>query len=619
MNSQDIDTLLVALRDAETCCRGSAEASAELERKYEAANQYLFWNWDFLSQRNAFRVANARAMRIRRPRVLMGRYRVDTLNYQTLPLLRNADVMFLSLYGDRPARRDAVVADIRRCDFAHLLSALPYGYAPDLYFDYQVCASETFIRGIEDAPFPTVASLCHMFRTLKIERIAGMFDFVLPVSRRFGELLAATVPREKIVDLPFGLSWGSFDHVIADPGENAPRDIDVLLSFDAAGVAYGPYRERTIELFERAKSRLGGRYSFVRATGLKKSEYVALLARSKIVLNVVGINGPYNYRTCEAINAGALLMQYDARYATGPQYIEEYFSPDGEIVLFDETDFLPKLKALLADPMRIRRIARSGSARLRSQYSYDALYRRLFEVLRTADAAGLVSRRIKKRDAAKNRLLALLQCEGIPYFVASDADLADLLAATDGEPCALLLPLYAGLSPEHRRLLRAAVSVAPDAGDDDAAADLAFYDAAFSAIAAPSFVDRFNHLLLCAGAGRPDAAGMRQLAESLQAPTLRLDDAEIVRISRKGPPLADAVAMLKADRIVLNLGCLLAAGDAGARSDAARDYMAIRLYGILAAAAPDGDVWRHAAAAVFARHPIADTTATHADVIPLAS
>ena len=34
-----------------------------------------------------------------------------------------------------------------------------------------------------------------------------------------------------------------------------------------------------------------------------------LLQRSKISINVVGINGPFNYRSCEIVNAGALLFQ----------------------------------------------------------------------------------------------------------------------------------------------------------------------------------------------------------------------------------------------------------------------------------------------------------------------
>jgi hypothetical protein len=618
MDGQEIDGLLTALREAEICCRGSAEGLAQLERRYEEANQYLYWNRDYLSQRNAFRVVNAWAMKVRRPRVLMGRYPVDTLNYQTWPLLRNADVVFLSMYGNRPKRRDAIAVDVRKGDFANILSYLPSGYTPDLYFDYQVCASETFIRGLEEAPFPTVASLCHMFRTHKIERIAGMFDYLLPVSRRFSELLAKTVPGEKIVDLPFGLSWGSFDQIVPNPGECAPRDIDVLLSFNTDGVAYGPYRERMIDLFERARNRLGGRYNFVRVSGLPKLEYLALLARSKIVLNVVGINGPYNYRTCEAINAGALLMQYDARYTTGPQYIDDYFSPGDEIVLFDETDFLPKLEALLADPGRIRQIARRANVRLCSQYSYDALYRRLFEFLRHADTGAQRALRIRNFAATENRLLALLQCDGVPNLAASNADIIELLAMRDGKTCALLLPLYPGLTPEHRRLLRLTLSVADVADGGETEADRAFYDAAFAAIAAPSAVDRFNYLLLSAGSGRPDFAGIQRHAALLQSPHLCLDAADIVRICRKGPRLADAVAMLRADRIVLNLGCLLAVGDARARSDAARDYMLIRLYDILAQGAPDGDVWRRAAAAVFARHPIA-VAAAPADVLPLAS
>jgi hypothetical protein len=619
MSDQSIDKLLAALRDAEACCRDDGDALAALERKYEDAGRLLCGNADFLAQRNVFRIANAPAMRIRRPKILLGRYYVGQPNFQSLPLMQNADVVFLSLYGYTTDRRDAVSVDVHQHDLGTVLSLLPQGFAPDFYFDYQVCASETFLRGLEDAPFPTVASVCHMLRALKIERIAEMFDFLLPVSRRFGELLDGVVPREKIVDLPFGLSWGSFDFIFSTLGEDVPRDIDVLLSFGPDRLmGYGPHRARTIALFEQAMARLGGRYKFVRAVGLSKVDYMTMLKRSRIVLNAVSLNGPYNYRTCEVLNAGALLMQYDARYATGSQYFEEYFVPGEEFVPFDETDFFVKLEALLADPARSRAIAKRGNARLCTQYSYQALHRRLLDHVRKADLNVLSGRRLKQRAAAKNRLYALLQCDGAPHLTVSNADMTELLSISDRESYALLLPLYPGLGTEFRRELRRAAGI--DVADR-AQADLAFYDTVFAAIGIPSAVDRFNHLLLCAGCGRLDLADVQRLIGLLQSPELVLDRRDIARIWRKGAPAGeDATDAVNAEKVVLNLGCLLAGDDVAARSAAARDYMLIRLYGLLAANVPDGQMWRRAVARIFASHPITEyDEEIRREALPLAS
>lgn len=612
----EAERMKMALRRFEADCGDDEVKLAALEQEYERLCRELGDPPFLLEQRNAFRVAHAWAMNIKRPHVLYGRHLIEESNFQSMPMLQYADVSFLSLYGGRSDRGDVVSVDITTQDFGAVLKALPRGFRPDVYFDFQVCSSQTFIRGLETAPFPSVASLCHMFEAMKIERICGLFDYVLPLSRRFSELLATRIPRQKLIDLPFGLSWGSFEHMFLPP--KAARDIDVLLSFDGAGDStYGPYRKIVCDLFERAQARFGRRYRFVKATGIDKDDYLALLQRSRIVLNAVGVHGPYNYRTCEAISAGATLMQYDARYVTGPQGIEDYYTPDEDIVLFDASSFEAKLEALLADPSSTAAIAARADARQRAQYSYRALYDRLFDIVLNDDEAKRLARRTAAHDAARTRLEVYLDCKGVPYLPVSFDDLVDVLNASEVPPLALLMALYPGLQPELQERFRRML-IGPDTpAIDAAAADLAFYDATMAAIEAPSPVDWFNHAFLCAARGRIDADAVRGIVEMLRAPALSLDDRAMVRVCRRDiPPETAPAAVRQAELRVLNMGWLMAGADTVRRQAAVRDYMLIRLYGFLAQA--EGGCWTRDADDILARYPLAVEDSA-AERLPLAS
>ena len=136
-----------------------------------------------------------------------------------------------------------------------------------------------------------------------------LFDFVLPVGECFSEGLS--YQSSEVLNLPFGLNWASFD--IDSKKLDKTRDIDVSLTFSQTeDPAYGNLRNEVIELIEKIKQK-NPNLKISTNSGLEKKHTSEILKRSKkkkkISLNVVGVNGPYNYRTCEIINSGALLFQ----------------------------------------------------------------------------------------------------------------------------------------------------------------------------------------------------------------------------------------------------------------------------------------------------------------------
>ncbi len=327
-----------------------------------------------------FRLRHLSCLPRTRTRVILGGTGNEVFpNLHAIPLLRVADVISLTTNETRPEETERLHFDLFAQRLPDLVGRMPDGFSADLFFDHQVENGHLIPLGLEDAPCPTVAAICHMVQIPAIAHACRLFDIVLPLSRRFSPRLRS-LGAGHLVELPFGLNWASFDHVLA-PGET--REVDVALTFDdGVHPVYADHRRRTHEIVERVRRSSGGRFRFVTATGLARRDYFALLRSSRIVLNVAGIHGPYNYRTCEAMNAGALLLQYRGDGHPVRTEIGDYFEDGKELVGFGFDDLEETLLHYLEHPGEAERIARAGAAKLRREYGYERLYQRLFAEVR---------------------------------------------------------------------------------------------------------------------------------------------------------------------------------------------------------------------------------------------
>ena len=185
----------------------------------------------------------------------------------------------------------------------------------------------------------------------------------------------------EVLNLPFGLNWASFD--IDSKKLDKTRDIDVSLTFtQTEDPAYGNLRNEVIELIEKIKQKNPNLKISINS-GLEKKQYFEILKRSKISLNVVGVNGPYNYRTCEIINSGALLFQINHCAKGIKLNPEETFIDQEEFILFTLDNLESKIVQYLSNNSERERIVQAGIKKLETECTYEKGFLSIIKKSRT--------------------------------------------------------------------------------------------------------------------------------------------------------------------------------------------------------------------------------------------
>jgi hypothetical protein len=382
LSPEGVQNLLQNLCEAEV--RAAAPEMDRLEAQYRQLMMAAPTSVEVLVAYNQFRLRQGSRLAHRRPKVLLG-FLNDSIfpNFHSIPLLKVADVVSLSTQPVESDRIDRLHYRPFEDRMPDILERLPDGFVPDLYWDNQVEHGHVIPRGLNEAPFPVAAGLCHVFLAPTLAHISRLFDLLAPVSRTFIPRLQS-MAQGTVVDIPFGANWASFQALMSPKWE---KTVDVALTFADPGpcAVYGDLRSRLLSAIEEFERKYGHRFKIVVASGLERRQYLMLLQESRIVLNAVSINGPYNYRTCEAMSAGALLFQYDGPGLAIESQIGDYFRPGEHLVTFTFEEFETKLLHFLEHRDAAESIARQGWAYVSREYSYESVYRRLFREIRGID------------------------------------------------------------------------------------------------------------------------------------------------------------------------------------------------------------------------------------------
>lgn len=403
-----VDQVIQQIHAIESQYQHDVSVIQALEGKLETlATGPSLYNLNFLLYRNHFRTKHAANLKVKRPRILLGLINYDIYpNFQSIGLLLYADLVSLSMPNLVDGRADRLAFDISVDDLSEAVQRLPAGFAPDYYFDPQACGASITPLGLELLPFPSVAGICHTFRGLHCEYLATLFDVVAPVSSAFVPLYQAFIDNKTVLNLPFGANWGSFHYSTGQ--YNIAKDIDLLVSFgESPRAEYGGWRDLAIQLARGFAEQYANQYKVVFVSGVSHQEYSQLLARSKIGLNVVGFNGPYNYRSCELMNHQVALLQLDVDFGLPQMQMADYFVPGQEFIACDVSNFAETLLSYLQQPALITKIAAAGRARLEREYSYEAIQLRIGKAISSIDFTSMQATRLDGATQRQHRLAML--------------------------------------------------------------------------------------------------------------------------------------------------------------------------------------------------------------------
>jgi hypothetical protein len=362
----------------------------EIEQKWEVLLSSSNLHWDdlreVLKEYNRFRLRNLLVLRRKRPAVLLGYVNDHHFpNFHTLELLKIADVVSLTTSVEKEnSSIDRIYYLPSTDDFSTIRKRFPKGFRPNLFLDMQAAHGHMQPNGLSQMPFPTVAGICHHQHGPAAKTICEMFDLVLPVGKVFSP--ACSYQKAKVFNLPFGLNWASFHQSLGEPSDWKSRQIDVSVTFSKNNnPAYHGLRDQVIQCVENFKSKWSEQYVVKIESNLSKAEYVNLLKNSKISINVVAINGPYNYRTCEIINSGALLFQANVVEQGLKFSLDGVLDEEKDFISFDSKNLEEKLIHFLSNPEKGNLVALNGQERMKSEYSYDGMLKELLNFLKIED------------------------------------------------------------------------------------------------------------------------------------------------------------------------------------------------------------------------------------------
>ncbi len=196
---------------------------------------------------------------------------------------------------------------------------------------------------------------------------------------------------------PWHVPWSaSFDHMLLAQKDYVPLFVHGALPrlaewfplfFDPSGLV-GAEAERDIPVgfvgtvtgsINRERKRFLDAFRTQAPLVVRAGNYFPIYGRSRIVLNQSAA-GEANFRIFEGAGCGAVVAT--ERIANG---LDEMFAPGEEIALYERgnpDDAARICRSLLADPERLRRMARAGRRRVLRDHTTAARARRILELAR---------------------------------------------------------------------------------------------------------------------------------------------------------------------------------------------------------------------------------------------
>jgi tetratricopeptide (TPR) repeat protein len=262
-------------------------------------------------------------------------------------------------------------------DFKKVLESLPSGWIPDICLLWMI-EWNLLPRGIEDAPFPTVACMFD-------------WDYDIPYSRTCIESVDLTIvtgDRDKEAVKALGANnVESFyfagimrEFIDSHPKKMKDRRLDILYTTwidDSVQPGRSGWIYRLCSLSERYNIHIDKSLSYV--------EYISLLRESKLVLSY-NRHGSMTVRTTDAGGQGTVVLE------TGSG-AERYFSPNIDYIHITEKNFTEQIEWFLNDENALQEMSDKFYEKVTKEFEAR---KRFIEMLKFAELC-LQNKKLERR------------------------------------------------------------------------------------------------------------------------------------------------------------------------------------------------------------------------------
>ena len=305
------------------------------------------------------------------PKILVGSINgTDGPNWHTIHMIRmGASLVSISTNPGHYLRPDRLYCAADEF-MPKAMTRLPKKWKPDFYWDAQAERGHYLPAGLGDLDIPTVVSFNHAHFGAALIHMQGMYDCIISPS--------AFMAKWGDVVQPWGLSWGTMEERIRMGGlsyKGAPKGVTVSCTIGHAGMSKESVRHAVISEMKAIQARRP-EWNVVIATGMSQEEYFALLAASKVSINVGTWGSPMTYRPLEIIAQEAALVHVDETMHGTTAKLSEVFNPGWFVEATPETLEASIEKALTLNLWRSKWIEEE----VWKAYSYEAVYGKLFKL-----------------------------------------------------------------------------------------------------------------------------------------------------------------------------------------------------------------------------------------------
>ncbi|MBM4053776.1 MAG: glycosyltransferase [Planctomycetes bacterium] len=352
---------------------------------------------------NDFRIEHGIKLNDNRPKILTN----VTGGRIGLSLLGNADtISFINHKSLGRVQNSIITYNIQNNSFLDILKQLPKNWEPDyvLIFLHEVLSLPA---GLEQSPYPVIGLPGDPWRFNKLSIDMKFFDAMMPAMKNMSDSYSRIGDVATYYDSCSGIQ-GYVPWLFENALVKEEKEYDIVFTGNYESIFHKKRRQYLWRLLK-----LSGQYKIFVGYTRTVEECYEIMRKAKIVVHCPNIQGGVILRPFEVVACGALLFHEEADHS-----IEEFFTSEKEVVLFNEDNFEEKIKYYVEHDFARKQIICQAIKKNRNSNDIVFLMNNVIRKIKKLNIS------VTDRPAGKLSEDMKLNALGISSFYASDYDTA---------------------------------------------------------------------------------------------------------------------------------------------------------------------------------------------------